>query len=67
MTKIEEMPNPKATTVIPDSCVWVCLYWIHGFSWPQTMYGQDRAQVIKWATDAARDPDKPIKLYRLDY
>lgn len=68
MTKIEEMPNPKATTVIPDSCVWVCLYWIHGLSWPNTMFGQDRAEVIKWAVENTyRDPTKPLKVYRLDY
>ena len=68
MTEIEEMPNPKATTIIPDRCIWVCLYWIKDCSWPSTTFGQDKAQVITWATDNSfRDPDRPLKLYRLDY
>ena len=67
MTEIEEMPNPKATTIIPDRCLWVCLYWYEGVSWPMSMCHQDRAQAIKYALEARRDETKPLKLYRLDY
>jgi hypothetical protein len=68
MTEIEEQPNPKPTTLIPDNCIWVCLYWVEGIAWPMTMVGQDKADVIKWATQAAsRVQDKPMKLYKLEY
>ncbi len=68
MTEIEPQPNPKPVTLIPDNCIWVCLYWVKDISWPMTMFSQDKADAIKWATQASgRVEDKPMKLYKLEY
>ena len=68
MTEIQEQIPPKPTIIIPNNCLWVCLYWIEGVSWPQSMFGQDKADVIKWALqNSSCDKTKPLKLYRLDY
>jgi hypothetical protein len=66
--EIELQPPPKPITIIPDSCLWVALYFINGSTLPMCQYGRDKADVMKWAVENTyRDPDKPIKLYRLDY
>lgn len=68
MTEVQEMPAPQASTIIPDSCLWVALYFIKDSLLPMCQYGRDKADVMKWAVENTyRDPDKPIKLYRLDY
>lgn len=68
MTEVHEMPPPKGVEVIPDKSVWVAIWWAKDCNLPMTMFGQEKTDVIKWVRDSsARDPDKPIKLYRLDY
>jgi hypothetical protein len=68
MTEIEEMPNPRATIIIPDTCIWVCLFWYKGIDYPMCFYNQDKAHVIKMCVDSTnRDTTKPLKLYKLEY
>lgn len=66
--EVEEQTPPKATLVVPDKCIWAAIWWMKDCSLPMTMFGHEKADVIKWVRDSsARDHDKPIKLYRLDY
>jgi hypothetical protein len=68
MTEIQEQAPPRPTTIVPDSCLWVAIWWAQGCNLPMAMYGQDKADVIKWVTQSSsRELDAPIKLYRLDY
>ena len=69
MIEIEEQPNPKPVTLIPEKAMWAVIYWYAGsYSGPGLMFANNKADAIKWATDCStRDPDKPMKLYKLEY
>lgn len=69
MIEIEQQPNPVPTLVIPEKALWVVLYWwVGSHSGPALMYANNKEDAINWAAKASsRDPDKPMKLYKLEY
>ena len=72
MTEIETMPDPKPTEVIPEKALYVAIYWTqqpHALN-PFAAYtvAYNKQDALKWASENIyRDPNKPIKLFRLNY
>jgi hypothetical protein len=71
MTEIEDMGDVKPTDVIPDAALYVAMYWLKSTEpvlWPMYSFAHNKNDAIKWASENShRDPDKPIKLFRLPY
>jgi hypothetical protein len=69
MTEIQEQPNPTPTILIPEKALWAVIYWTASdHPLPCLMYSSNKQEAINWANDCStRDPDKPMKLYKLEY
>lgn len=66
---IELLASPEPEVIDPRiGHVWVAVYMTNGCTFPMTMTGQDREELVKWVRSCATlDRTKPIKLYRLEY
>jgi len=71
MTEIETMPDPKPTEFVVTPELWVAVYWMSTglpASFPMYSVGRNKHDAIKYAVESShRDPEKPIKLFRLNY
>lgn len=70
--EVEIQPDPKPVEVTYDRAMWVAIFWPkpgeYGNTLPHTMYGHDKADLLKWVRDNTyRDPDQPVKLFKLEY
>lgn len=72
MTEIELMPDPKPTEIVPEQALYVAVYWWQPSDTPNPLpmysFGYNKQDAIKYAVEnSSRNPDKPIKLFRLNY